>query len=198
MNRPDHTLYSDLLNLEIDGCLTAEQQARLDEHLAGCEACRAERAELLALSGLLERSRLPVAGGFRERVMGALPPSGWESRYPRTWTFPVAVLCILAAAGVGLLGAGSARPPAAGRGGSFYGVLAALAGMLRASLVAGVGFTTASWRWFGMFVEQLLGSSMNLAMFGVFVVCLNLLLFSLIRRRRAMRRAVVAGKARKR
>jgi anti-sigma factor RsiW len=190
MNSPDHTLYSDLLNLEVDGCLTADQQARLDAHVTGCAECRAERAALLALSGLLERSRLPVRSGFRGQVMSALPAAGWESRHPRTWTFPAAVLAILTAGGVGLLGAGSAR---LGRLGSFYGVLVALAGMLRAALVAGIGFTTASWRWFGMFVEQLLASSMSLAMFGVFVVCLNLLLFSLVRRRRAARKALVAA-----
>ncbi len=61
-------------------------------------------------------------------------------------------------------------------------MLAALGGLLRAALVAGVGVTAASWRWSEMFVEQLLASPMSLTMFGVFVVCLNLVLVSLIRR----------------
>jgi anti-sigma factor RsiW len=182
MNSADHMLYSDLLNQELDGNLTSEQQARLDEHLAGCAECRAERAELAALSGLLRRSELPPQEDFRVRVMAALPAAGWESRHPRTWRFPAAVLLLLIGSGIALLGAGSAR---VGQLGSFYGVLSSLAGLLRATLVAGIGFTAASWRWFGLFVEQLLASPASMVVFGVFVVSLNLLLVSLVRRRHA-------------
>jgi anti-sigma factor RsiW len=178
MTSPDHTIFRNLLDLELDGCLSAEQQARLDGHLAGCPDCRAERSELLAMAGLFERSRLTVQPGFRDRVMESLPAAGWESRHPRTWTFPAAVFAALLAAGAGLLGAGSARL------GSAYGVFSALAGLLRAAVVAGIGFTTASWRWVAMFVEQLLASPVSLVIFGVFVICLNLVLFSLVRRRR--------------
>jgi uncharacterized membrane protein len=177
--RPDHTLYRELLNLELDGCLNVEQRSRLAAHLAACPECVAEREQLRALTGLLERSALPVEPDFKQRVMASLPAAGWESRHPRTWSFPVAALAVLLAAGAGLLGAGSARP---GGAGSAYGVLAALGGLLRAALVAGVGVTAASWRWSEMFVEQLLASPMSLTMFGVFVVCLNLVLVSLIRR----------------
>jgi len=177
--RPDHTLYRELLNLELDGCLNVEQRARLAAHLAACPECVAERDQLRALTGLLERSALAVRPDFRQRVMASLPAAGWESRHPRTWSFPVAALVVLLAAGAGLLGAGSARP---GGAASAYGVLAALGGLLRAALVAGVGVTAASWRWSEMFVEQLLASPMSLTMFGVFVVCLNLVLVSLIRR----------------
>jgi anti-sigma factor RsiW len=182
MNSPDHTLYSDLLNQELDGSLTYEQQARLDEHLAGCAECNAERVELAALSGLLRRSQPPLQEDFRARVMAALPAAGWESRHPRTWRFPAAVLLLLVGAGIALLCAGSAR---VGQLGSFYGVLSSLAGLLRATLVAGIGFTAASWRWCGLFVEQLVASPASMVVFGVFVVCLNLLLVSLVRRRHA-------------
>lgn len=178
MNRPDHTHFRDLLDLEVDGGLTAEQQASLDRHLTGCPECRAERDELLALAGLLRRSRLAVQPGFRERVMAALPAAGWEARHPRTWSFPAAVCAALLGVGLFLLGAGSPRL------GPAYGVVSALGGLLRAALMAGIGFTAASWRWFGMFVEQLLGSPMSLVMFGVFVLCLNFALVTLIRRRR--------------
>ncbi|HXO43326.1 MAG TPA: zf-HC2 domain-containing protein [Thermoanaerobaculia bacterium] len=183
--KPDHTLYRELLNLELDGCLNVEQRGRLAAHLAACPECLAERDQLRALTGLLERSALAVEPDFKQRVMASLPASGWESRHPRTWSFPVAALVALLAAGAGLLGAGSARHHPGGGGGgaaSAYGVLAALGGLLRAALVAGVGVTTASWRWSEMFVEQLLASPMSLTMFGVFVVCLNLVLVSLIRR----------------
>lgn len=183
--RPDHTLYRELLNLELDGCLNVEQRGRLAAHLAACPECLAERDQLRALTGLLERSALAVQPDFKQRVMASLPAAGWESRHPRTWSFPVAALVVLLAAGAGLLGAGSARS-GGGSGGvgaaSAYGVLAALGGLLRAVLVAGVGVTAASWRWSEMFVEQLLASPMSLTMFGVFVVCLNLVLVSLIRR----------------
>jgi len=178
--RPDHTLYRELLNLELDGCLNVEQRARLAAHLAACPECVAEREQLRALTGLLERSALPVEPDFKQRVMASLPAAGWESRHPRTWSFPVAALAVLLAAGAGLLGAGSSARP--GGAASAYGVLAALGGLLRAALVAGVGVTAASWRWSEMFVEQLLASPMSLTMFGVFVVCLNLVLVSLIRR----------------
>jgi hypothetical protein len=178
MNTPDHTLYADLLNLEVDGALSGEQQARLDEHLADCAECRAERENLAGLAGLLQRSRLPVQPAFGERVMAALPAAGWESRHPRTWALPAAACATLLAAGVCLLGLGSAHL------GSVYGIFTALAGMLRAALVAGIGFTTASWRWCGMFVQQLLVSPLSLVMFGVFILSLNLLLVSLVRRRR--------------
>ncbi|HEV3076279.1 MAG TPA: zf-HC2 domain-containing protein [Thermoanaerobaculia bacterium] len=184
--RPDHTLYRELLNLELDGCLNVEQRGRLAAHLAACPECLAERDQLRAVTSLLERSALVVQPDFKQRVMASLPAAGWESRHPRTWTFPVAALVVLLAAGAGLLGAGSARHPGGGGGGgasaSAYGVLAALGGLLRAALVAGVGVTAASWRWSEMFVEQLLASPMSLTMFGVFVVCLNLVLISLIRR----------------
>jgi hypothetical protein len=183
----DHATISDLLQLELDGCISAEQQARLDQHLAGCPECRAERDQLAGLAGLLQRSALPVQPGFRERVMASLPAAGWESRHPRTWTFPAAVFAALLGAGAGLLGAGSARA------GSAFGVVTALGGLLRAALVAGIGVTAASWRWFEMFVEQLLASPASLVMFGVFVVCLNLVLLSLIRRRRGARAASVVS-----
>ena len=178
-DRPDHPLFRELLNLELDGCLTDGQQARLATHLASCPECAAERHQLRAVAGLLQPSALVVQPDFKQRVMASLPAAGWESRHPRTWRFPAAAFAALLIAGASLLGAGSARH---GGVGSVYGVLAALGGLLRAAVVAGVGVTTASWRWSEMFVEQLLASPMSLTMFGVFVVCLNLVLFSLIRR----------------
>jgi hypothetical protein len=183
----DHATIRDLLNLELDGCIGAEQQVRLDEHLAGCPECRAERDQLAGLAGLLQRSALPVRPGFRERVMASLPAAGWESRHPRTWTFPAAVLAALLGAGIALLGTGSARS------GSAYGVLTALGGLLQAALAAGIGVTAASWRWFELFVQQQLASPASRVMFGVFVVCLNLVLLSLIRRRRGAQAASAAS-----
>src|SRR5579864_1682723 len=175
-DRPDHTAFRELLNLDLDGRLTDEQRVRLDQHLDGCPECRAEREQLLAVADLLQRSALVVQPDFSRRVMAAMPPAGWEARHPRTWSFPIAAFGALLAAGAALLGAGSAHL------GSAYGVVSALGGLAQAAVVAGVGVTAASWRWFEMFVEQLLASPASLVVFGVFVVCLNLVLFSLIRR----------------
>ena len=186
-DRPDHTTFRELVNLEADGSLNAADLARLDAHAAECDECRGERAELRALADFLQQGQLPVRADFHQRVMEALPPAGWEARHPRTWTFPAAVFAALLGSGVALLGLGSPRL------GSAYNLMAAVGGMMRAALVAGIGFTTASWRWFGMFVEQLLASPMSLVMFGVFVVSLNLVLMSLIRRRRASQPAGAPG-----
>ena len=69
--RPDHTLYRELLNLELDGCLNVEQRARLAVHLAACPECLAERDQLRAVSGLLERSALAVQPDFKQRGMAS-------------------------------------------------------------------------------------------------------------------------------
>ncbi|HVT57953.1 MAG TPA: zf-HC2 domain-containing protein [Thermoanaerobaculia bacterium] len=177
MDRPDHMPFRDWLDLEADGCLAAEQRAALDQHLAVCADCRNERAELQQMLALLRSASITVGPEFRERVMASLPAAGWEARHPRTWTFPVAVCALLMAVGAGLLAASS-------RLGSAYSVAAAVSGMLRAVVMAGAGLITSSWRWIGMFASDKLSSPMSLTAFAVFVLCLNLLLVSLIRRRR--------------
>src|SRR5258708_18589920 len=133
MARPGERHFRDVQGPGVDGGLAAEQQASLDRHLSGCPECRAEGDELLALAGLLRRSRLAVQPGFRERVMAALPAAGWEARHPRTWSFPAAVCAALLGVGLFLLGAGSPRL------GPAYGVVSALGGLLRAALMAGIG-----------------------------------------------------------
>jgi predicted anti-sigma-YlaC factor YlaD len=180
MNTPDHSAFHDLLDLEADGSLTAQQRVDLDQHLSSCAECRAEREELQELLAILRSTRLAVAPDFSERVMAALPAAGWEARHPRTWTFPVAVCALLMAVGAGLLAASS-------RLGSAYSVAVAVSGMLRAVVMAGAGLITSSWRWIGMFAGEKLSSPMSLTAFAVFVLCLNLLLVSLIRRRRVWR-----------
>jgi predicted anti-sigma-YlaC factor YlaD len=179
MKKPDHSTYREWLSLDADGVLPREARGPLDEHLAACRECRAERDQLLALEDLLHRSSLPVRPDFQAHVMASLPSAGWESRSPRTWAFPAAVLVLLAAiAGVVMGG----RSPHS----SLLSALSAVAGMLRASAAAGAGLIAASWKGLGLAFSAALSSPMSLGAFGVFVVCLNLVLFSLLRRRRSV------------
>ena len=179
MNRPDHDTFREWLNLDADGMLAAEERARLEEHLAGCEECRREREELLAFERLLERSALPVRSDFADAVMAALPPAGWEAQSPRTWRFPLAVAAMLMlVAGLMMAGSTSASAP------SGLAALDAVGGMLRAASLAGAGLLGASWKGIGLIVEDVISSPVSLGAFGFLVLCLNLLLVSLLRRRR--------------
>jgi anti-sigma factor RsiW len=140
MSRPDHSTYREWLNLDADGGLDSGDRALLDEHLASCAECRREREELLALDGLLRSSALPVRPDFRAAVMSALPTVGWEARSPRAWRFTAAVIVLLGGFAAALLVAGSA-PATSG-----FGTLAAVGGMLQASILAGAGLLGASWK----------------------------------------------------
>ncbi len=179
MNRPDHSTYREWLNLDADGDadLGRDERARLAEHLAGCADCRREREGLEALDGLLRRSAVAVRPDFQAAVMSALPTAGWESRSPRAWRFTAAVIVLLGIA-AGLLVAGSAGAP------SGLGALFAVGGMMKATVVAGAGLATASWKGLGLVLDHVIGSPVSLGAFGFLVLALNLFLFSLIRRKR--------------
>jgi len=178
MKRPDHNTYREWLNLEVDGVLPEESRAQLTEHLAACDACRAERDELLVFADLLHKARVPVREDFRAQVLSSLPTAGWESRSPRTWAFPAAVFLLLAGIAAAVMGS---RGPQ----GSLLSALVAVTGMLRASAVAGAGLIAASWKGLGLAFSEVLSSPVSIGVFGVFVLSLNLLLVSLLRRRRS-------------
>jgi ABC-type cobalamin transport system permease subunit len=118
-----------------------------------------------------------VQEDFRDRVLSSLPTAGWESRSPRTWAFPAAVFALLAGIAAAVMGGRSHA--------SLLSALSAVAGMFRASAVAGAGLIAASWKGLGMAFSAALSSPMSLGAFGIFVLCLNLLLVSLLRRRRS-------------
>jgi anti-sigma factor RsiW len=178
--KPDHATYREWVNLEADGRLPRDERARLEDHLATCAACRSELDELRELDGLLHQARVPVREGFRDDVLAALPAAGWEARAPRTWGFPAAMAVLLGVIAAVVIGSGSAAGEHAG-----LGALSAVFGMFQATVLAGSGLLAASWKGFGLVFEEMLASPMSLGMFGVFVLCLNLLLVSMIRRRRA-------------
>jgi hypothetical protein len=179
MNRPDHSTYREWLNLDADSDadLGEGERARLAEHLAGCADCRREREGLEALDGLLRRSAVAVRPDFQATVMSALPTVGWESRSPRAWRFTAAVIVLLGIA-AGLLVAGSAGAP------SGLGALFAVGGMMKATVVAGAGLATASWKGLGLVLDHVVDSPGGLGACGFLVVALNLFLLSLIRRKR--------------
>jgi anti-sigma factor RsiW len=179
MNRPDHSTFREGLNLDADGRLAPEERARLKEHLAGCEECRQEQEELIAFQRLFESAALPVRSDFADSVMAALPHAGWEGRSPRTWQFPLAVAAMLMlVAGFLIAGSSSASVP------SGLAALDAMGGMVRAAALAGAGLLGASWKGVGLIVEDIISSPVSLGAFGFLVVCLNLLLVSLVRRRK--------------
>jgi Putative zinc-finger len=178
MSRPDHSTYREWLNLDAGNMLGDGERALLDGHLASCADCRRERDEHLALDALLQRSALPVRADFRASVMSALPTVGWEARSPRAWRFTAAVIVLLGALAAALMAAGSA-PASSG-----LGTLAAVGGMVQAAAVAGAGLLGASWKGLGMALDKVMASPMSLGAFGLLVLCLNLFLVSLIRRKR--------------
>jgi predicted anti-sigma-YlaC factor YlaD len=188
MNRPDHSTFQEWLNLDADGRLAPEERARLDEHLAGCEECREEREELAAFQSLFERTAVPVRSDFVDSVMAALPHAGWEGRSPRTWQFPVAVAAMLMlVAGFLIAGSPAASVP------SGLAALDALGGMMRAAALAGAGLLGASWKGIGLIVENIISSPVSLGAFGFLVLCLNLLLISLVRRRKPATASMAAA-----
>jgi anti-sigma factor RsiW len=183
MNRPDHSTYIEWLNLDADGLLEGEERSRLEEHLASCADCRREREELRALDGLLRRSAVEVRPDFRQAVMASLPTAGWEARSAQGWRFPAAVLVLLGALAAGLLIAGSAPSS------SSFSTLLAVGSLFRAAVLAGAGLLAASWKGVGLVVERVISSPASLGAFGFLVVCLNLLLISLLHRKRPARQA---------
>ncbi|MFL6291517.1 MAG: anti-sigma factor family protein [Thermoanaerobaculia bacterium] len=179
--KPDHATYREWLNLEADGRLPRDERARLEDHLATCSACRTELDGLHELEGVLLRASLPVREGFRDDVISALPAAGWETRAPRTWGFPAAMFILLGVIATAVIGSGAAAGEHAG-----LGAISAIFGMFKATVLAGSGLLGASWKGIGLVFQEMLSSPMSLGMFGVFVLCLNILLVSMIRRKRGV------------
>lgn len=182
MRRPDHNIYRDWLNMDAEGELSPAQRAELEEHLASCASCRAEREDLLALDGLLRKHSVAVRPDFKDAVLSSLPTAGWESRHPKTWSFPAAVFLLLAGIAAALFGSAQLGTAGSGSGSS---VLLAVAGLVRATVQAGAGLLAASWKGVGLVIGEVIASPVSLAALAVLVICLNLILISMLRRKRA-------------
>ena len=181
MKKPDHDTFREWLHSEAEENFLPERRDLLERHLDECPECQAERRDLAHLGTVLTRGRLHVRADFRQSVLEALPAAGWEAHHPRTWSFPGAVVLLFGILAAALFGLRSGHPS----GSPVLGALSALAGFFRATLVAGLGLVHASWKGWGMVFGELFNSWGTLAAFGVLVLCLNLLLLSLVRRRPA-------------
>jgi anti-sigma factor RsiW len=190
MKKPDHDTFREWLHLEADKDLSPERRERLESHLAECPECQAERRDLAHLSRALASGRLAVRADFRQNVLAALPAAGWEARHPRTWRFPAAVAVLLGTIAATFFGSGRSA------GSPVLGALFAVAGFFRATLVAGLGLMQASWKGLGLVFGEIFSSWPALTAFAVVVICLNLLLLTLVRRRAPSPVGSEAGSAR--
>jgi len=197
MKKPDHDTFREWLQLEAletdeaGNDLSPERRERLESHLAECPECQAEERDLAHLSAVLSRGRLPVRADFRQSVLSALPAAGWEGRHPQTWRFPGSIAVLLGVIAAALFGVGSGHRV----GSPVFGAVSALGGFFRATLLAGLGVVQASSKGWGMVFSELFDSWSTLAAFAVLVVCLNLLLLSLVRRRPAQGQASLASRS---
>jgi predicted anti-sigma-YlaC factor YlaD len=182
LRQPDHTTYREWLYLEPDGELNAGERSRLQQHLVACSSCRRERRELAGLTEMLEQSKIPVSDELRQGVMAHLPAVAWEARSPRSWVAALVVVLLLSVGSALLIGGAGAEAMTAVP----IAATAAVWELLSSSALAGAGLLTASWKGLGIAFQHLLGQSVwNIVAFGALVVCLDLLLFRLLFRRRS-------------
>lgn len=179
MKKLDCDTYREWIQLNLGEELSARDRADLADHLGICAACRTAREEAEALSRVLHRSRIEVRSDFRSAVLSSLPGTGWESRSPRSWFVPLVAMVLLAVSAGVLLSRGTvAMPPG-------ISALVAVGEMVGASMLAGVGLLDASWKGMGLLVGRVISSPTGFGVFGLLVLSLNLLVVSMIRKRRA-------------
>lgn len=183
-----HDTFREWLFLELDGGLQPAEKSRLEAHLRVCDECRRERAGAASLARLLDASRVPVRQGFAREVVSALPATGWQGRHPRSWAAALVLLVALGAAAAATVATGGGLA----EGLPLAGALGAIAELLRSTALAGAGLLTASWRGVGLALEEALGgSTLNLVVFGVLVLGLDLLFIRFLLR--SSRRAQAAA-----
>jgi hypothetical protein len=194
IERIEHERYREWLTLENEpgAELRTDERRLLTEHLAECSACRGERRMLARMDGVLAEARVGVRDGFRHDVMLSLPAAGWESRSPRSWHLPVAVMLLFGAAAALLLGVHSAETAS---GLPLAGAVGAMVEAVTTGLLAGTGMLWASWRGVGFALDTLLGPSATIALV-VLVLSLDILILTLVTRR-GRTSTVLAGGARR-
>lgn len=182
MNTTDHAMLLEWLDLDLEGQLGGAEKTALEAKLAGDDTLarklRVERRQLGALHEAFEEDRIPVREGFRDEVMASLPHAAWERRRMSVWALPMAAALVLSLGAVFLLGTtGLAESHVVGTG------LAVLE-LLQVTTLAGAGLLDASWRGLGLGLGELFSASkLGLAAMVAFIVCLDLLFLSLLRRR---------------
>ena len=168
------------LDLDVDGALPASSKKSLAEALEAQPELAKERRQLERLHDLLTADRIPVAADFGDRVMASLPAAPWQQRAGLpTWVLPAALVAVTGIAAALLLGSSWLA------GHPTLGLFVVLFDFFQATTLAGAGLLFASWRGVSMGLgEAFAGSPATLAVFGVAVLMLNLLVLSLLRRRR--------------
>lgn len=92
------------LSAELDGELSPEARAALDDHLAHCPACRALREDLAALHAAWDGMDVEAPDALMENVLGHLPPQEPVKKAPvirihwRRWAGVAAGLVLVVAA----------------------------------------------------------------------------------------------------
>jgi hypothetical protein len=98
------------------GAADAEERERVEAHLRGCPACRAELARLRPLPGLLASVPVDMRAGQRQPGTARKPARVSRPGTPRRPWRAAAAVCAAAAAGVAggwwLAPAGTGQPPA--------------------------------------------------------------------------------------
>ncbi|MEM8963225.1 MAG: hypothetical protein AAGD38_17200 [Acidobacteriota bacterium] len=169
----DQTLHEQI-DLDVDGALSPAVQPTVEAMLARHPELDKERRELIALHRLLESDRIEVSSQFTEQVMADLPAASWESR-KIALAVPIAVLAFFGVAASVLL--------AGAEIGAGLGTALALFDFFETAALASAGLLTASWQGAGLTLAALWAESpVNVVMLVVFVVCLDLLVLSMLRR----------------
>ncbi|MEM7586048.1 MAG: hypothetical protein AAF560_21840 [Acidobacteriota bacterium] len=177
----ESAVWKQWLDQDVDGELSAGERKQLETVLETDPEARADQRGLTALHQAMQEDRIAVRPGFSEQVMTALPQTWWEREasagLPR-WALPLAMMLVMALGAALMLG-GSAEV------GRIAGVGMTLLDFMQATFLAGAGMLFATWRGFGFGLEAMIAESglSLLAMAGA-VLSLNVLFFSMLRRRR--------------
>lgn len=181
MNTMEGEMLNELLDLDVDSQLGAPEKARLSQHLEANSSLREEHRCLEALHALMREDTIPTRPDFRNQVMSQLPVAAWEPQTGRmpVWALPLAMMLTLGVAASLVLGGGMSAADSA-----LLGTGLAIFDFLQVTAITGAGLLAASWRGFGLGLEEMIATSgMSLAAMSVFVVFMNLLFFSMLRRR---------------
>ena len=106
----------ELLNLELDGELSAEEQAELEEYLRDYPGCRQAREQLRAAEEAFRACEAEVPAALHSRVMDAVHEEKQKKQQNRRQWFTVGLVAAAAAALAILSGVGLLQTPGAANG----------------------------------------------------------------------------------
>ncbi len=180
-NRIQSDTWKEWIDQDLEGQLAGSDRELLGRLGEANQQVVAERQALASLHRMLGESRVEVRPGFSAQVMQALPPAWWERKTAGAglarWALPLAMMFALAFAAVGVLASADELGPLAGIG-------IALLDFVQVTILAGAGMLFATWRGLGFGLEHFMADSgLNLLALACAVGFLNLLFFSLLRRR---------------